>query len=582
MNADGSRQANIREFYDGFDESHFPKEFVDEYDIIECLSYDEYCETYLILTRDTDVYAVAKCYQRNILPNIRENELLEKLCHPNLPKYLGTFENRELICIVRERIDGIPLDQVALERVLSQDEVIDIGISLCGTLQYLHNQTPPIIHRDIKPENIILRPNGSVALIDFGISRVFQEDADADTINFGTKCFSAPEQYGYAQTDCRSDQFSMGMVMGYLLTGSTKIDDFNRIADKRLVRFIQTSTAFDPEDRYRTTDDCYRALCALLPTQRKRRKLLTLITGLFAAVCLILIGIFVLRAITAPHFREPLIEQAVRSELGKGENERITTSELALVEELYICNDSVFSDYESFLRATHTWSAESYGERGSLSSLEDVKLLPNLRVISIAAERISDITPLSGLAFLEKIEFKCNLIRDISPLEGINTLNCAGLSENPVYDISPLAACTNLSFLDLCNAHNYEPSALERIGDLAFLDIANQTNSYEYLGIKRIVELKLGYTGLYSLDFLSNVDGLSILNVRHTKLTSLKGIECHQGLLQLDISGCNIDDLSPLTRLPNLQTLILSEDMRTHLLSLDNTSFEVEFVQLDE
>ncbi|HPK17151.1 MAG TPA: hypothetical protein PKW41_14245, partial [Clostridia bacterium] len=132
MNADGSRQANIREFYDGFDESHFPKEFVDEYDIIECLSYDEYCETYLILTRDTDVYAVAKCYQRNILPNIRENELLEKLCHPNLPKYLGTFENRELICIVRERIDGIPLDQVALERVLSQDEVIDIGISLCG------------------------------------------------------------------------------------------------------------------------------------------------------------------------------------------------------------------------------------------------------------------------------------------------------------------------------------------------------------------------------------------------------------------------------------------------------------------
>ncbi len=81
-----------------------------------------------------------------------------------------------------------------------------------------------MIHRDIKPQNIIMDKTGRIKLIDFGISRVFQESAKNDTVYFGTKEFSPPEQYGFSQTDNRSDIFSFGVVLCWLLTGEANIE----------------------------------------------------------------------------------------------------------------------------------------------------------------------------------------------------------------------------------------------------------------------------------------------------------------------------------------------------------------------
>ena len=102
---------------------------------------------------------------------------------------------------------------------MTEDVARDLAIALAKAMKALHTSDPVIIHRDIKPKNIIVRDDGSVALIDLGISRVYKKEANSDTIFRGTEGFAPPEQYGFMQTDIRSDIYSFGVVLSWLLTG---------------------------------------------------------------------------------------------------------------------------------------------------------------------------------------------------------------------------------------------------------------------------------------------------------------------------------------------------------------------------
>lgn len=581
-------------FLASFDDSRFPEDFLKAYDILECLSQNEYGETYLVRNRSTAGFAVAKCYMGEILPHVQEHELLQRLHHRDLPAYIGTYANAGMLCVLREYVEGTPLHIAREERAFTSCQVVAIGIALCDILRYLHGQNPPIIHRDIKPENIILREDGSVALIDFGISRAYRQGADTDTMNFGTKRFSAPEQYGYAQTDRRSDVFSLGMVMGYLLTGSTRVDAFAGIPDKGLARVLQTCTAFDPAGRYASVDACRRALCALLPVRRKRRRWLTALAGAAVVALAVLAAICAQRhaaqyafkadgqalaatPVSEPAFTEPLIEQAVRATLCKSDTDMISPEELKTVDTLCVFGGEVSKDQDGFYASANAWYAADTRVKGDISSLEDLRLLPNLRVICLAAQQISDLSPLSALPALEKAELKHNRISDVSVLATLPVLASVGLNDNPVTDLSPLSACKGLRFLDLCSVRGYDPSFLNDLGDFEFLDIANETDTYAYLGARRIRELKLGYTALDSLAYLSGVTGLQMLEVKHSRLTSLGGVEAHAELAYLNIAGCAIEDLSSLMDLPALKTLVLSEDMRPALDALGPVPFTVSF-----
>ncbi len=83
------------------------------------------------------------------------------------------------------------------------------GVELCRLLDQLHRMEPPVIHRDIKPENILLSPEGKPCLIDFDIARSYKAGQDSDTTFMGTRRTAAPEQYGYAQTDGRTDLYAL-------------------------------------------------------------------------------------------------------------------------------------------------------------------------------------------------------------------------------------------------------------------------------------------------------------------------------------------------------------------------------------
>ena len=190
----------------------------------------------------------------------QEYELLRGLRHPQLPQPMTYLEWEGMEYLVREYVDGISLhEQVTAQGPLSPDKVREMALSLCQVLQYLHSQNPPVICRDVKPQNVVLDPSGRCHLIDLGAARRHRPEQQGDTVFLGTQVTAPPEQFGYQQTDQRSDLYSLGILMRFLLTGSFDLSKRD-MGPGYLRRVIRRCTAFDPENRYSSVRAVYRAL----------------------------------------------------------------------------------------------------------------------------------------------------------------------------------------------------------------------------------------------------------------------------------------------------------------------------------
>jgi serine/threonine protein kinase len=152
----------------------------------------------------------------------QEAALLGSLHHPNLPLIYDAFSENGRSYLVMEYIDGKTLLQMLKEsggHALPVTLVLDYAIQLCNVLAYLHSQNPPIIFRDLKPTNVMVKENGHVVLIDFGIARFFKEGQAQDTMFLGSPGYAPPEQHGTSQTNPRSDLYSLGATLHCCLTG---------------------------------------------------------------------------------------------------------------------------------------------------------------------------------------------------------------------------------------------------------------------------------------------------------------------------------------------------------------------------
>lgn len=150
---------------------------------------------------------------------LAEANLMKKLDHPALPRIVDIIDNGVTIYVVMDYIEGESLDKILNEYGAQPEErVVGWAKQLSDALSYLHSQKPPIIYRDMKPANVMLKPEGNIKIIDFGIAREYKEQNLADTTVLGTKGYAPPEQYS-GQTDARSDIFALGMTMHHLLTG---------------------------------------------------------------------------------------------------------------------------------------------------------------------------------------------------------------------------------------------------------------------------------------------------------------------------------------------------------------------------
>ncbi|MBL4849723.1 MAG: serine/threonine protein kinase, partial [Planctomycetes bacterium] len=149
----------------------------------------------------------------------REAELLAKVSHPNIVGVLDFASDAGRPYMVFDYVAGEDLRSLCSASPMDPQQVARIGRDLAAALDLLHRRG--IIHRDLKPENVILRPDGSPVLLDFGLAR--ELDAERLTVTgtiLGTPSFMAPEQAnGLTDLDGRTDVYGLGAILFFLLLG---------------------------------------------------------------------------------------------------------------------------------------------------------------------------------------------------------------------------------------------------------------------------------------------------------------------------------------------------------------------------
>ncbi|MGM9998453.1 MAG: bifunctional serine/threonine-protein kinase/ABC transporter substrate-binding protein [Candidatus Bruticola sp.] len=151
----------------------------------------------------------------------REARLLSSLIHRSLPVIVDFFSEGESTFLLMEEIKGCNLAQLVEENGQpSEVEALRWGLEIARVLEYLHSQQPPIIFRDLKPENVMISSDGHVKLIDFGLARFFDPTKKRDTSAVGSVGYAPPEVWeDSSQTDARSDIYSFGATLYFVLTG---------------------------------------------------------------------------------------------------------------------------------------------------------------------------------------------------------------------------------------------------------------------------------------------------------------------------------------------------------------------------
>lgn len=206
----------------------------------------------------------------------REANILASLSHPAIPKVFDYFHQERRVYLVIEFIEGTDLESLLAEidYPLPQEKVVDWAVQACDVLSYLHNHKPsPIVFRDMKPSNIMLRQNGHIVLIDFGIAKVFQAGKRGTMI--GTEGYSPPEQYrGIAEP--RGDLYALGATLHHLLTKRDprkeppftfhdhRIRGFNPTVTPELEAVIDRTLTYEIEDRYPSAEELKRDLLRVL------------------------------------------------------------------------------------------------------------------------------------------------------------------------------------------------------------------------------------------------------------------------------------------------------------------------------
>lgn len=199
-----------------------------------------------------------------------EPNAMKNLRHPSLPRIFDIQENDDFLYIIQDYIEGDNLnDLIREEGAFKEERVLKWAKQITDVYLYLHNLKPnPLIYRDMKPSNLIVDSKDNIKIIDFGIAREYKADATEDTTMLGTRGYASPEQYGASQSDSRSDIYSLGITLYYLLTG---ISPNHRTFDltllkrvpyisKEMTDVIEKCTQYHSEKRYQDAESLMKDL----------------------------------------------------------------------------------------------------------------------------------------------------------------------------------------------------------------------------------------------------------------------------------------------------------------------------------
>ena len=170
---------------------------------------------------------------------------IKNIENANIPKVHEVFFGEDTI-IIEQYVEGKTLDELIESKYeFKRIEIQKIIESLLNAIFSLH--TNKIIHRDIKPSNIVIKPNGEACLIDYSIARTYSATHSNDTEHFGTVGYAAPEQYGFAQSDFRTDIYALGITLQTIVSEN----NCSRIVRQAIDRCVE----FDPHRRFQNIQE---------------------------------------------------------------------------------------------------------------------------------------------------------------------------------------------------------------------------------------------------------------------------------------------------------------------------------------
>lgn len=181
-------------------------------------------------------------YNREIYEFIRQSN------SKYFPKIYECVDEQTHLTVIEEYINGKTLEELQKEKgVFSEKEAAFIICELCNALEPLHTHCPSYIHRDIKPSNIMISNEGNVKVVDLNTAKIYHENQQEDTLLLGTKAYAAPEQYGFGQSDPRTDIYALGVLLNVLLTGKLPRE---RKAGGRMGTIVTNCINLSPTHRY--------------------------------------------------------------------------------------------------------------------------------------------------------------------------------------------------------------------------------------------------------------------------------------------------------------------------------------------
>lgn len=489
---------------------YLPEDMQEHWTVYECLKESEDSSTFLVKETVTGILCVLKWGRNRQAEFLRnEMEIMEKMADRKLsgvPKAYRIFEENGEVYLVREYIEGMSLAQMVLQKGgISEAEICRISRKICQTAEQFQNPDEPMIHRDIKPENIVVTPGGEVVFIDFGTMRSYKKDGSRDTFVVGTRGTAAPEQYGYIQTDQRTDVYTIGQTMLYMVSESYEMNQLSECAvSRRMKKIIEKACSFEPDKRYGDAAQLRRAVEKCQANNRKKvYKKAGAVFGLIAAGYILAIfsqdGTVIenKRIETAEQsaaeeqiqaeitFREELIEEAVRKELGLSKTDKITASMLEDVRKLRIVGKEILDDEDTFWGEGHHVDGKdsSFGSvRGNITDLSDLAQMVNLEELALCNQKIEDISGLKELP-LKKLYLSKNMITDFSVLLNLIDLDTLCIMENPAENLSVIGECTGILRLNIQGMNLTDIDFLKNLS-LDYLDMSNvevENNIFEPL-----------------------------------------------------------------------------------------------------
>lgn len=588
-------------------------EFLKSYHVVSCVYERTEKSCYMLEHRETDekyLLKIRNCKdERNVLELEHQRTCELAQAFPEEYRASSYWRENETEYLLRFYIQGVDLEKYQEKnRELSVQEILHIVIGICEKTTKLHALRPPVLHRDIKPKNLIIDYRGKVHLIDFETSRNYKEDKGKDTVFFGTEGNAAPEQYGYCQTDVRTDVYGIGKVLEFLYNENADCQTEQRAIYRRMKKIIQKAIAFDPVHRYQSISELQCALEKVLKRADGRylTRKLCLIGALEAVAAIFLI--FTAFFMTAefhkqsedaglkkdeaqvmseqPRTESPKEESVAEdlggkaTEPGTKETNQILDGEIKEVMKTVLGKEEIAKeDYDRITKLV-VFGNQIYGVdaeprdledkrrhrefhtyciKGKIKDISELSKMKNLKVVCLCDQNITDISPLAGLP-IEKLYLAGNQIADFSVVETLEQLKELSIADNPVSVLPDISKCRYLEAVTL-DENTYESlEFLENstVGSLYICDMYVKDDDFSVLGRMPNLNVLYSLNNQYSLyEELPNLSQLKKLMLWEYIGRDLSFLKSVPQIEFLAVTGGTVISMEGIENAANLRTLCI-------------------------